>query len=132
MKPTIIKLTSLFLLLILIQSCTKAQERIRVSFNENWTFQKGETGTEFEMDFDDAAWRTLDVPHDWAIEGPFDQANDARTGGLPIYGTAWYRKTFTMEASQKGNQVSVAFDGVMNNAEVYINEKKKAQDPLAI
>lgn len=130
MKTTTIKITSLFILLILIQSCAKPQERIKESFNENWTFQKGETGTEFELNFNDSTWRTLNLPHDWAIEGPFDKKYDARTGGLPIYGTAWYRKAFTIDASQKGNQVTVEFDGVMNNAEVYVNGKKAGERPF--
>ncbi|PCI35305.1 MAG: glycoside hydrolase family 2 [Flavobacteriaceae bacterium] len=129
MKTTIIKLASLFILLILILSCTSPQERNRVSFNQNWQFLKGEVGQEHMPNFNDSNWRTLELPHDWAIEGPFDKANDARTGGLPIYGTAWYRKTFIIEASQKGNQVVLEFDGVMNNAEVYLNGKKIGARP---
>lgn len=130
MKHTPIKLTSIIIVLLFVQSCAKPQERINESFNENWTFQKGETGTEFESDFDDAAWRTLDLPHDWAIEGPFDKQYDARTGGLPIYGTAWYRKQFAIDASNKGKNVSIEFDGVMNNAEVYVNGKKAGERPF--
>jgi beta-galactosidase len=129
MKKIIIKLLNLFILMVLIQSCTKPQERIRESFNQNWQFLKGEVGQEQLPDFNDSTWRRLDLPHDWAIEGPFDKANDARTGGLPIYGTAWYRKTFTIEASQKGNQIVLEFDGVMNNAEVYLNGKKIGERP---
>jgi len=130
MKTTILKLASLFFLLILLHSCTSSQERIRASFNQNWQFLKGEVGQEHLPTFNDSNWRTLELPHDWAIEGPFDKANDARTGGLPIYGTAWYRKTFTIETSQKGNQISLEFDGVMNNAEVYLNGKKIGARPF--
>lgn len=104
-------------------------QRISQSFNQDWSFQKGETGRESISAFDDATWRELDLPHDWAIEGPFDKTHDARTGGLPIYGTAWYRKQFTIEASQKGKNVSIVFDGVMNNAEIYINGQKAGARP---
>ena len=81
------------------------------------------------MSFDDAAWRELDLPHDWAIEGPFDPKYDARTGGLPISGTAWYRKNFTIGSEHRGRCVTIEFDGVMNNAEVYINGQKVAERP---
>jgi beta-galactosidase len=129
MKKNTIKLVGLFILSVLIQSCAKPQERMRASFNKDWTFQKGELGTEFEHDFDDSTWRKLDLPHDWAIEGPFDQANDARTGGLPIYGTAWYRKSFTIAATNKGSIITVEFDGVMNNAEIFVNGQKAGARP---
>ena len=124
MKSYKIILRSFLLLFFLVQSCAKPQERIHTSFNQNWQFNKGEVGQEQLPEFDTSNWRTLNLPHDWAIEGPFDEANDARTGGLPIYGTAWYRKTFTIEAAQEGNQILIEFDGVMNNAEIFINGNK--------
>lgn len=118
------------ILALLLASCSTAQERVRYSFNENWHFKKGESGNEHLSNFDDATWRNLRLPHDWAIEGPFDQNYDARTGGLPIYGTAWYRKNFTIDANQKGNIITIEFDGVMNNAEIYINGQKAGARPF--
>ncbi|MCA0932471.1 DUF4982 domain-containing protein [Lutimonas saemankumensis] len=113
-------------------SCTKAgsQSRIRESFNDSWRFAKGETSNEYASDFDDSQWRQLNLPHDWAIEGPFDKNYDTRTGGLPIYGTAWYRKHFKIEESAKGNTVTLEFDGVMNNAEIYLNGHKVGGRPF--
>ena len=76
---------------LLLMSCSNSKldaRRISQSFNQDWVFQKGETGLESQSDFDDSTWRKLELPHDWAIEGPFDKKHDARTGGLPIYGTA--------------------------------------------
>ncbi|AZQ64799.1 DUF4982 domain-containing protein [Flammeovirga pectinis] len=102
----------------------------RQSFNQDWTFKKGEIGTEANKEFDDSSWRKLNLPHDWAIEGPFDEKHDARTGGLPIFGTAWYRKNFSISEAQKGNIIKVAFDGVMNNAEVYLNGEKVGARPF--
>lgn len=71
--------------------------------------------------FDDSAWRKLDVPHDWGIEGPFrdDLAND--TGKLPWKGIGWYRKHFTVPASDEGRRLFVDFDGAMANAQVWLN-----------
>ncbi len=129
MRRSLVKIVGVFLVLALIQSCTKAQERIHNSFNQEWKFQKGETGSEMGIDFDDATWRNLDLPHDWAIEGPFDKAHDTRTGGLPIYGTAWYRKHFTIDAIHRGSTVTIEFDGIMNNAEIYINGQKAGNRP---
>jgi beta-galactosidase len=71
--------------------------------------------------FDDAAWRALDVPHDWAIEGPFrdDLSND--TGKLPWKGIGWYRKHFTVPATDRGKRIFIDFDGAMANAKVWLN-----------
>lgn len=120
-----------FVLLLISCSNSKIEnQRISQSFNQDWTFQKGETGSESTIDFNDSSWRKLELPHDWAIEGPFDKSYDTRTGGLPIYGTAWYRKQFEIEASHKGKQVTIEFDGVMNNAEIYVNGKKAGERPF--
>ena len=79
-----------------IQSCVKTDSyrRINTSFNQDWKFQKGEQGSEQNIDFNDSEWRKLNLPHDWAIEGPFDIKYNARSGGLPFHGTGWYRKHF--------------------------------------
>jgi beta-galactosidase len=106
-----------------------AQTRERVSFNEDWLFQKTDTLTAHETNFDDASWRKLSVPHDWAIEGPFKPEYNLRTGGLPVFGMAWYRKHFTIDASKKGQIITLEFDGVMNNSTIYINGKKVYHRP---
>src|SRR3954469_21124397 len=85
------------------------QQERRQSFNEGWRFWKGEaTGAEIPS-FRDAAWREVRLPHDWAIEGPFDAKFNPHTGGLPISGTGWYRKTFTVPDALKGKLLSVEF-----------------------
>lgn len=91
-------------------------------FDKDWHFLKSDaTGAE-KSDFDDSTWRTFDVPHDWSIEGPFDQSN--KTGGaggfLPA-GIGWYRKHFTLPDSYAARRVFVEFDGVMANSTVWIN-----------
>ncbi|ANQ52467.1 DUF4982 domain-containing protein [Flammeovirga sp. MY04] len=104
--------------------------RNRQSFNEDWLFQKGDYKKASQIQFDDASWRKLNLPHDWAIEGPFDPKHDARTGGLPISGVAWYRKSFVPQEEWKGYVVTLEFDGVMNNSEVFINGKKVGERPF--
>lgn len=93
----------------------------RVSFNQGWKFFKGDaTGAE-KPDFNDSAWRSVELPHDWAIEGPFALEYGPLQGGLPYYGTGWYRKRFTLPAGASAKQYSIEFDGAMSNAKVWLN-----------
>ena len=93
----------------------------RSSFDENWKFLKSEAPGAEQAAFDDKAWRALDLPHDWAIEGPFDVKYGPSTGGLPIGGTGWYRKHFTVPAEDIGKFYSIEFDGAMSNSTVWLN-----------
>lgn len=71
--------------------------------------------------FDDSKWRSLDLPHDWAIEGPFDQALPGETAKLPYAGIGWYRKAFSLPASDAGRQLYLDVDGAMSFAMVWLN-----------
>ncbi|HSL24452.1 MAG TPA: beta-galactosidase GalB [Vicinamibacterales bacterium] len=93
----------------------------RASFDAGWRFSKGDLAGAQAPNFDDKKWRVLDLPHDWAIEGPFDPKIDPHQGSLPSFGVAWYRKRFTVPASAQGRFYAVEFDGVMSNATVYLN-----------
>src|SRR5438128_1065572 len=96
--------------------------RAITSFDADWRFLKADaTGAE-KPEFDDATWRKLDVPHDWSIEGPFDQKNPAGGAGawLPA-GVGWYRKHFTLPTAYSQRRVVIEFDGVMANSDVWIN-----------
>ncbi len=73
------------------------------------------------IDFDDSAWRKLNVPHDWGIEGPFRDELPGDTGKLPWRGIGWYRKHFTVPAADQGKRVFIDFDGAMANAKVWLN-----------
>ena len=76
----------------------------------------------------DKDWRSVDLPHDWSIEGPYSQKNASGTGFLPG-GIAWYRKTFTLPASQRGRKISVRFDGVYRDSDVWINGQHLGRRP---
>ena len=97
-------------------------------FTQGWLFVKEEAPGAQTPDFNDAAWRQLDLPHDWSIEGPFDSTLAACTGYLPG-GIAWYRKHFTLAPEQKGKTVTVRFDGVYKNSTVYFNGHKLGERP---
>lgn len=90
-------------------------------FNEGWRFIKGDPNGAERQGFDDANWQQVRLPHDWAIEGPFDRDLNPHTAALRYFGTAWYRKTFELPETAKGLTVAVEFDGVMSNSQVWIN-----------
>jgi beta-galactosidase len=105
------------------QAAMKADgPRIETPFDTNWRFLKSDCNGGQNPAFNDAAWRTLDLPHDWSIEGPFDQHNPSGGAGafLPD-GIGWYRKHFSLPANASTKHVFVTFDGVMANSDVYIN-----------
>src|ERR1039457_5246944 len=82
--------------------------------------------------FDDSGWRTLDVPHDWSIElTPAATASTSSATGFLQGGLAWYRKHFTLPASLAGQRISIEFDGVYRNSNVYLNGKLLGNHPYA-
>ncbi|MBB3696850.1 DUF4982 domain-containing protein [Flammeovirga yaeyamensis] len=98
-----------------------AQSDGQTDFNKNWKFFKGSVNEGEKLALNDDNWRTVRIPHDWAIEGPFSKEYSTRSGGLPFHGEGWYRKHFTLTEAQKGKQIAIEFEGVMNNSEVWIN-----------
>src|SRR5262245_33910188 len=81
---------------------------------DEWKFFQGDEPKAAEASFDDSAWRTVDLPHDWSVESPFDSKLASCTAFLPC-GIGWYRKTFTIPADAKDKSVSIRFDGVSNH-----------------
>ena len=93
-----------------------------VSFNKDWRFHLGDFPSGQEAVTDDSQWRGLNLPHDWSIEGEFDEKNPATTGGGALPGgIGWYRKAFALPATARDQLVFVEFDGVYRNSEVWIN-----------
>ena len=72
-------------------------------------------------DFDDSSWRQLNLPHDWAIEGPFNIDYNGSTGKLPYWGIRWYRKTLELSQDDAGKQIYLDIDGAMSYASVWCN-----------
>ena len=73
-------------------------------------------------DFDDRAWQRVDLPHDWAIAGPFDTTGE--TGGmgrLPSWGIGWYRRRLDVPASDARRSIVLEVDGAMSYATVWLN-----------
>src|SRR5450755_1723317 len=82
--------------------------------------------------FDDSGWRAFDVPHDWSIElTPVQTASTSSGTGFLQGGLAWYRKHFTLPSSLAGQRISIEFDGVYMNSNVYLNGKLLGNHPYA-
>jgi beta-galactosidase len=95
-------------------------------FTEGWRFIQADPAGAQQPDFDDDAWRSVTLPHDWAIAGPVDQNAPTRAaGGFFPAGIGWYRKTFTVPASDAApegpRRTFIVFDGVMANSDIYLN-----------
>ena len=126
MMPGRLRITTAFVLLLTMLAFAptnaRGQARVTTSFDSDWRFFKGDAPSAERPEFDDAAWRRLDVPHDWSIEGPFDEQNPTGKDGayLPA-GVGWYRKHFNVPAGDSKRRVFVEFDGVMANSDVWVN-----------
>ena len=81
----------------------------------------GENIAYVKSDFDDSEWRHLNLPHDWAIEGPFNIDYNGSTGKLPYWGIRWYRKTLELSQDDAGKQIYLDIDGAMSYASVWCN-----------
>jgi beta-galactosidase len=118
MLHLILKSVLITLLSVSTSVFTLAQEKLL--FNEGWKFHKGDLANAENIEFNDNTWRSVELPHDWSIEGPFSQQWASGTGYLPG-GIGWYRKTFSCPRRIQSKQVFIYFDGVYNNSEVWIN-----------
>ncbi|MFD0990019.1 sugar-binding domain-containing protein [Mariniflexile jejuense] len=111
-------------LLLVVMACKPIQKDIRIveDFNFNWNFKLGDHPEAIQENFNASEWQNLDLPHDWSIEGAFSEDHPTKPegGALPA-GLGWYRKTFSLPINWKNKQVSVEFDGVYRNSEVWIN-----------
>lgn len=113
---------------IWVAACTAPQasqskriERGRL-FDFSWKFELDSLIDASAENYNDAAWRELDLPHDWSIEGEMKPSNPmGNDGGYFPSGIGWYRKTFRVPEAWEGQLVSIYFEGVYMNAEVFVN-----------
>ncbi len=95
---------------------------------KRFTRPEGDPGSNFPFvqdDFDDSAWEPVNLPHDWAIKGPFMEGENTVVGGgmgrLPVHGVAWYRRKLDIPAADKGKSIFLEIDGAMSYAMVWLN-----------
>src|ERR1700744_2010371 len=97
-------------------------QRTIADFDKGWHFHLGDVSKAQQPTFVDAGWRTLNLPHDWSVEGKFSKDNPASPeGGALPGGIGWYRKTFTVPVVSKNKLVYIDFDGVYEKSDVWIN-----------
>ncbi len=145
-KKQINKLLSIlpFLYLVLVSIACKQQNkpvRIETLFDDGWKFQLGNVQGAEMPSFNDEGWRSLDLPHDWSIEnlpnqepgkvvGPFSKESIGTTAtGYTIGGSAWYRKTFTLDNDERFCRTLINFDGVYMDSELWVNGKLVGTHP---
>jgi len=104
--------------------------RVVLAADSGWKFLLGDPNGAESPSFVDGSWRTVDLPHDWSIEGRPEKDNLSGAGGgfFPA-GVGWYRRTFNVPADWKGKRVSVEFAGVSRDATVYLNGHKLGTHP---
>ncbi len=124
MKKFILSYFLIGMLALILIHCSPKQQNSRTiqNFGKDWKFQLGDVSGAENSSFDDSGWRTLNVPHDWSIEGEFSKENPASPGGGALPGgIGWYRKSFKVSAEDLTRSVFIDFDGVYQNSEVWIN-----------
>lgn len=106
------------------------ETRQRLLMDKNWKFIQSDIKEAEKPTYDDTKWRTLNLPHDWSIEGEFkeDAATKGPGGYLPT-GIGWYRKHFNIASTGKGQQFRIEFDGVYMNSDVWINGQHLGKHP---
>lgn len=117
-------------LFFIFSLASTAQGRTTVSLDEGWKFYKGDvSGAEASL-FGGKAWRSVNLPHDWSIEGAYDRAHvTGRGGGYLPAGIGWYRKTFSVPAADAAKKLFIQFDGVMANSDVWVNGEHLGKRP---
>lgn len=133
-----------FVLSLLAATAVAAQTGIRIrevlSLDQGWRFNLGDipmpvlkTHNEFydnakagkawgaaAPEYDATGWREIDLPHDWAVEGPFKQDENLSQGYRPR-GIGWYRRQFKVEEADRGKHLELQFDGVATHCKVWFN-----------
>jgi len=129
-----------FATLLVSQLFAAESPREHLSLDVGWKFHLGDDwpdalvlmnsgtgGGPASEKFSDSFWRTVNVPHDWAVELPFDWAADGSHGfhtlgaKYPTNSIAWYRRTFDLAKDDEGKRIWLTFDGVFRDATVWVN-----------
>ena len=127
-------------MLLLGVQVAQAAGHERLSLDAGWLFHRGDVpmppikghGMSYHngkanngwgaaaADFDDSAWRRLDLPHDWAVESPFDR-NENVSQGYRARGIAWYRRYVQLPEADRGRHIELQFDAIATHSTVWVN-----------
>ena len=127
---TIKRMIAMWLCMVCCLSIEAAQVERKQLFNDGWKFWLGDEATASTVGFDDASWRKLTLPHDWSIEHDFDvKYPSGNDGGYVMTGIGWYRKSFLVPSNMVGKRLSLYFEGVYMNSEVFVNGQSIGKRP---
>ena len=108
------------ILWISVNSFAQKEVRTKEKFDFNWQFSLTDNSQYAEKAYNDKSWDEVQLPHDWSIRLDFDKNISGSAAHLPG-GIGWYRKTFQIPSSYKDKSVSILFDGIFHQSDVYIN-----------
>ncbi len=118
------------LVLLAIMAAPAAAERSVLPLDSDWRFRRGEAVGAEQPKYDDSAWPSVTVPHDWSIAGPYDKdAPSARGGGYLPSGVSWYRRRIALPEAERGRRIALELDGVMAHARVWVNGRHVGHRP---
>ena len=138
LRPSFLFCALTFILLFFVNYSAFSQRK-ETYLKNGWKFSRDDNPSNAEMSYDDNQWENVSVPHDWAINGPFDKEIDkqtvaieqngetkptektGRSGSLPWIGTGWYRTHFTV--NKEFCRFILNFDGAMAEPKVFVNGK---------
>ena len=108
--------------MLLCMNHVTAQDKVRLKekFDFDWKFILDDKKEYAQKSFIDTHWENIQVPHDWSIKLKFDKSVGGASAFIPG-GIGWYRKSFTVPTSYQDKKVSILFDGIMHQSDVYIN-----------
>ena len=119
------------LMAVILMTVVSIQARERKNFDADWRFILADSAQMATPTYNDSHWRTLDLPHDWAIEGDFYAGNPSGAGGGALPGgIGWYRKHLSLDCEAvPGSHYIIEFDGVYMNSTVYVNGQEVGHRP---
>ena len=119
------------LMAVILMTVVSIQARERKNFDADWRFILADSAQMATPTYNDSHWRTLDLPHDWAIEGDFYAGNPSGAGGGALPGgIGWYRKHLSLDCEAvPGSRYFIEFDGVYMNSTVYVNGQEVGHRP---
>jgi beta-galactosidase len=114
----------MFFVLSPVLKAEKSSDSIRINenFDFDWKFRLGDLKEASSPGLNDSDWRSVQLPHDWSVEMPFEKSmpRGASMGFMPG-GIGWYRKSFVVPEELKGRNIFILFDGVYHQSDVYLN-----------
>lgn len=99
-----------------------------IKLYENWRFNLGDIPDAWSKTYQDIDWESVTIPHDWSVKQPFSTKYSSGTGYV-AGGIGWYRCSFSLDEKYRGKHISIVFDGVYKNSQVWCNSYYKGSWP---